>query len=186
MDESYGGYGADKNAGKTFEQVNEAIIKSLRLLSYGAKSRRKLIQKLMESGFDEDVAEQAVLDMEDRGYIDDAKMAADYVAYAVESKAYGRYRVIQGLTEKGVCRELAENAYNNYIDEHAELTDDGEEVDIDLENAAATLEKRMRQTRLDIDELDEGDIRRLTGYLHRRGFSFNTINKAFNKIRDDN
>jgi SOS response regulatory protein OraA/RecX len=121
--------------------------------------------------------------MEGQGFINDEKMAASLTAYLIESKGYGRYRVIKELTDRGICADLAESAYNAYIDERSSGEDD--EFDIDLDNAAAALEKRMRRLRLEPSELDDGDIRRLTGFLHRRGFSFGTISRAFAKVREE-
>ncbi|MCL2702941.1 MAG: recombination regulator RecX [Defluviitaleaceae bacterium] len=167
------------------ETLAEAQRKALRLLSYGPRSKMGLYQKLRDTGFDHGPAEAAVDAMEAQGFVNDEKMAADYVALAIESKAHGRYRIIQELTRRGISKDLAETAYETYVTELAEQSADGEEADIDLENAVASLEKRMRQTGLEPDELDAGDIRRLTGFLHRRGFSFGTIRRAFSRIQDD-
>jgi len=163
------------------DELTKAVQKALRLLSYGARSRRGLYEKLKEAGFDDVVCLEAISYAEEQGFVNDEKMAADFAAFAVESKAYGKYRVINELINKGIDRELAESAYSAYVNEREE---DGD-IDVDLENAVVTLEKRMRQTRVEPDELDEGDIRRLTGYLHRRGFSFGVISRAFAKVKEE-
>jgi regulatory protein len=157
-----------------------ARLKALKLLSYSARSEKGLYQRLRDAGYGNDAAQFAVSCMIEQGFVDDEKMAADYVAFAVERKAFGRYRVVQELVNKGINKDTAESAYESYVEEHAA---DEDYCGIDLDNAAAALEKRMRQTGLDSDELDEGDMRRLTGYLYRRGFSFEVIRQAFERVK---
>jgi len=158
-----------------------ALGKALRLLTYGARSKAGLYRKLRDAGHNHEPAEAAIVYCEGQGLINDKKMAASYVAYAVESKRYGKHRVLQELYNRGIDRELAQEAYETYIDENT-FDDEG---DIDLENAVETLEKRMRQKGLEADDLDFDERRRLTDYLHRRGFSFGTISRAFAEIQED-
>jgi regulatory protein len=174
-----------QDSGISGEAFINAQKKALRLLSYGPRSKKGLYQRLRDSGFDHEPAEEAVSSMEGQGFINDEKMAADYVAYAVESKAYGRYRVIQELLSRGIDKALAESAYEGYMDERRGQSYDEDDADPELENAVNTLSKRMRQTGLEPDELDAGDMRRLIGFLHRRGFSFDTIRRAFAKIEEE-
>ena len=163
----------------------DARKKALSLLAYGPRSKEDLYNRLLDKGFPKEDVREALAEMEALGFVNDGRLAADYVAYAIESKAYGQYRIIRDLVSKGIDETLAERAYKNYLQERREqsINNELDEEDVDLENAVATLEKRMERTGLDPDDLDHGDIRRLSGYLERRGFSFDVIDKAFERVR---
>ncbi|MCL2407905.1 MAG: recombination regulator RecX [Defluviitaleaceae bacterium] len=168
------------------DTYNNARKKALQLLSYGPRSRRGLTERLIKAGYtDNDIIEAILIDMEGLGFVNDVKMAADYVAYAVESKGYGRYRILNELDCRGIEKDIAEESYNNYITQReAEADGEFDRNAVDTENATSALKKRLQQTGLDADELDHADVRRLTAFLHRRGFSFDVISRAFKGIKE--
>ena len=169
----------DDSLNNSFE---EAKLKAMRVLSYGSKSKDALYDKLLDADFTNDAAAAAVACMEELGYINDERMALDYVAYAVESKAFGRARIVNDLCRKGISESIAEAAYDKYEqDRRAEPNS----FDFELQNAVQILQKRLRQLGLDADDLDYGDYRRLKGFLHRRGFDFDLIDKAFKELKED-
>lgn len=159
------------------DEFDRARLRALRLIGVKARSVAGLLARLVEDGFSRDAAQSAVFAMEDAGYVDDVKMADDYVAYAAESKGHGRHRIVNDLAQRGVDISVAEAAYARYVNDRG--------VDVDLGNAQAALKKRMDQLGLDVHEIERDDMRRLSGYLVRRGFSFDTIRQAFECIYNE-
>lgn len=157
------------------DQSQRAVVKAYRLLTYGARSRRGLCDKLRQAGFDEITTNAAVARMEYEGYIDDAKYAADFIAYAAETKLQGRRRIVHELRQKGVDRETAENAAEEYFS--------GED-DSETRSAVKLIEGWLRKEGTEAVDLDADDKRRLSAYMARRGFSYSVLGAALEIIKE--
>lgn len=99
----------------TLRRIREANAKAsakaraVRIVSASGVSKRELRQRLVRKGESEDDAAGAVVWLEDLNLLDDRKTAQQLVASAVR-KGYGRNRIKQILYQKGIPRELWEEA----------------------------------------------------------------------------
>ena len=134
------------------------------LIGRRAMSRRDLEKKLREKGASADDARYAAEWLESIGALDDAQYAAALVRH-YSGKGYGRRRIQEKLYEKGVPRELWEDA----LDEMPE--NDGQIDDF------LTGKLRGRAP-------DEKEKRRLTNALMRRGFPWSDIKAAWERLGD--
>lgn len=134
------------------------------LIGRRAMSRRDLEKKLREKGASADEARYAAEWLESIGALDDAQYAAALVRH-YSGKGYGRRRIQEKLYEKGVPRELWEDA----LDEMPE--NDGQIDDF------LTGKLRGRAP-------DEKEKRRLTNALMRRGFPWSDIKAAWERLGD--
>ena len=132
------------------------------LIGKRAMSRRDLEKKLREKGASEADARYAAEWMEAIGAIDDAAYAGALVRH-YGGMGYGPARVREKLYEKGVPRELWEDALE-------ELAEGGERIDAFL---ASKLRGRTP---------DEKEKRRLTNALLRRGFSYGEVRAAWGRL----
>ena len=132
------------------------------LIGRRAMSRRDLEKKLREKGASEADARYAAEWMEAIGAIDDGAYAAALVRH-YGGMGYGPARVREKLYEKGVPRELWDDAL-------AELPEDGGQVD-------AFLQSKLRGRRP-----DEKEKRRLTNALLRRGFGWGAVKAAWARL----
>jgi len=132
------------------------------LIGKRAMSRRDLEKKLREKGASEADARYAAEWMEAIGAIDDAAYAAALVRHC-GGMGYGPARVREKLYEKGVPRELWEEALG-------ELPEDGGQIDAFL---ASKLRGRSP---------DEKEKRRLTNALLRRGFPWGEVKAAWRRL----
>ena len=136
---------------------------SMKALGRRALSRREVERLLRDGGVDDaDIAHEC-----DRlarvGLIDDAALAQNLVATLQERKGLGRTAIAAELTR----RMLAPSAIEYALD----LVDTGDE----LARARELARKRAAQlTGLDRDTA----VRRLSGYLARRGYSGSTVRAA--------
>ena len=132
------------------------------LIGKRAMSRRDLERKLQEKGASEAEARYAAEWLEAIGAINDADYAALLVRHCAQL-GYGPARIRDKLYEKGVPRELWEDALDT-------LPDQSEDVD------------RFLRSKLRGGLPDEKEKKRLTDALLRRGFSWGDVRAAWNRL----
>ena len=142
--------------------VSNVKVTAADLVGRRAMSRRELEKKLMEKGASQAEAQYASQWMEAIGAINDREYAA-MLARHCAGLGYGPARTREKLREKGVPRELWEEAL-------AELPEDGGQIDAFL---ASKLRGRMPEER---------EKKRLTDALLRRGFSWGDIRSAWGRF----
>ena len=135
------------------------------LIGKRAMSRRDLERKLQEKGASETEARYAAEWLEAIGALNDAEYAAA-LARHYSRLGYGPARVREKLYEKGVPRELWEDALE-------ELPADGGQVD-------AFLRSKLRGR-----PPDEKEKRRLTNALLRRGFPWGEVKAAWRRLGEE-
>ena len=132
------------------------------LIGKRAMSRASLEKKLKEKGASEADARYAAEWLEAIGAINDADYAALLVRHCADL-GYGPARVREKLYEKGVPRELWDEALD-------QLPDNGEQID------------RFLQGKLRGRTPDEKEKKRLTDALLRRGYSWGDVKAAWNRL----
>ncbi|MCI8818884.1 MAG: regulatory protein RecX [Oscillibacter sp.] len=135
------------------------------LIGKRAMSRRDLERKLREKGASEAEARYAAEWLEAIGALNDAEYAAALVRH-YSGMGYGPARVREKLYEKGVPRELWEDALE-------ELPEDGGQVD-------GFLRSKLRGR-----TPDEKEKRRLTNALLRRGFPWGEVKAAWRRLGEE-
>lgn len=142
--------------------VSDVKARAADLVGRRAMSRHDLERKLRDKGASEAEARYAAEWMEAIGAINDADYAAVLARHCAQM-GYGPDRVREKLREKGVPRELWDDALDT-------LPDPAEQID------------RFLSSKLRGGEADEAAKRRLTGALVRRGFSWGDIRAAWNRL----
>ena len=142
--------------------VSDTKATAAELIGRRAMSRAVLERKLQDKGASVAEARYAAEWMEAIGAINDAEYAA-MLARHYASRNYGPARVRDKLYEKGVPRELWEDALQ-------ELPESGEQID-------RFLEQKLRG-RLP----DEKEKKRLSDALLRRGYSWGDVKAGLNRL----
>ena len=132
------------------------------LIGKRAMSRASLEKKLKEKGASEADARYAAEWLEAIGAINDADYAEVLVRHCADL-GYGPARTREKLYEKGVPRELWDDALD-------QLPDNGEQID------------RFLQSKLRGRTPDEREKKRLTDALLRRGYSWGDVKAAWNRL----
>ena len=132
------------------------------LIGKRAMSRHDLERKLQEKGASQAEARYAAEWLEAIGALNDADYAAILVRHCA-GLGYGPARIREKLREKGVPRELWDEALD-------QAGDSAEQIDRFL---AAKLRGRTPE---------EAEKRRLTSALLRRGFSWGDIREAWGRL----
>jgi len=136
---------------------------SMKALGRRSLSRRELERALRDRGVDDEAVTREADRLARVGLLDDAALAQTLVASLQERKGLGRTAIAAELTRRLLAPAAIEYAL--------ELIDTGDE----LARAREVARKRASQlTSLDRDTA----VRRLSGYLARRGYSGSTVRAA--------
>ena len=150
-----------QNAGKR----SQGRAAAARLASGRMMSRKELAERLGRKGVAPDTAAGAVDWLESLGAVDDAAYA-EAVARHYAAGGYGPGRVRQELQKRGIPRELWDSAL-------AQLPD-----------STAAIEKFL-QSKLKGRTPDRTTLKKLSDALLRRGFSWNDIRPALNRLGEE-
>ncbi len=142
-----------------FEYAVGALARRMRTV----RDLRRLMKMRAEEGDAGERAMDAVVKrLEELGYLSDARFANDFARLRKENERYGRRRVQQDLSAKGVSAELATKALDTAYEDVDEVT----QVRAYIER------KRMRQP------VDQKETARAMNRLVRAGFSMGAIFKV--------
>ncbi|MCG8480854.1 MAG: recombination regulator RecX [Spirochaetales bacterium] len=142
---------------RTFVTVDAADI-----LSRRDHSAAELFGKLRRKGYDKESCRFAVEALHERGYQDDRRFADMWVRSAMRGRGKSRGALLAGLAERGVDRDVAEDAISTYEADHPDC------FDIALQNALSRVSRG-----------DETDRERIIRRLTRAGFPLVHIKKHF-------
>ncbi len=141
-----------------------AKLRAMNLLKSKDYTRQQLITKLEQGLYPDDVIEEAVAYVESYHYIDDLRYAVSYIRCCADSRS--RRRIEQDLMKKGISKSILLQAWNIWAE-------DGGEQD-ELQMIRSLLEKRH----YDLQSSDIKERRRIYGYLLRKGYEPEKIQKV--------
>lgn len=148
-------------------ELRRAKSKALYLLEFRDYSKRDLEQKLKKD-FDAGASHAAVEYMEEIGAIDDIRYAETLIRHLITQKHYGRRRIRQELSLKGIDREIIEEAL-----EQTEL----DEQSMILELLEGKFARNLT---------DQKGINRTIASLTRYGYDYSDIKSALQEYADSN
>jgi regulatory protein len=152
---------------EALDEVSKAINQAIRLLSYRPRSRREIQIRLERKDFPSEAIESALEHLVEQGYVDDQEFAQYWIENRAENRPRGKRLIASELRQKGVPKEVVDEAIK--------------EADIDeLDDALKIARKRSEQ----LSGLDHVVWqRRMTGFLQRRGFAWETIRTVLDELR---
>lgn len=150
-----------------------ALAAATRLLAYQSRTEAELVNALARRGHAPDKIDKAMADMKRLGYIDDEATAKRWAEHAAYDRRYGIAGVSRRLMNRGISPELAEQAAREAYDSAGQS-----EEDIAVGIGLRRIEGREWKSPQERD----GEMRRLAGFLQRRGFSSDTIAKVLRKL----
>lgn len=130
----------------------------------------ELRKKLSAKGYDKEVIDETLNELKDKGYIDDEDFAKRYIEEAVLRKKSGTNKIIAGLYQKGISREIINRAMISF-DNDDEMTQNALEIAkkklVSLKNR--DIEKHKLKTKL-------------FSFLSGKGYSSDIIKKVLSKL----
>ena len=151
----------------TPEEQKSVRRKAMLLLEHMDRTEKGLSDRLRQAGFSAEAAEDAMDYVRSYGYLNDQRYAVNYISFRMGTKS--RQKILQELARKGIDREVALAAW----EEAAEI----EEPD-ELAVLRTAVNKKCQSDTV----LDEKGMRRLQGFLLRRGFSYGDISHVLDEM----
>ena len=137
--------------------------RALRILGTRSMSRKELYDRLLRKGESPENSQECVRWLTELGYLDDKQYAGEIVRHYA-AKGYGIYKIKSELQRRGIDRELWDEAVG--------------EMPVDEDMVYELLMKKLQTI-----EPDRKELKKATDYLHRRGFSWDEIKMAMNKLK---
>ena len=137
------------------EEKQKIKEQALNLLSYRARSKKELMDRLKQKGAEVQCINEVLANLESLGLINDLEFAKIWVRE--RGKSYGPFKLRNELLRKGVSKEIIDKL----LSEFSEL-----ELAQNIAQRWLNLHKHLSEEVLK---------RRLFGFLARRGISYDTI-----------
>lgn len=141
--------------------------KAVKLLGFSAKTENELLKRL-EEDYSTEICSKVIETLKNYGYINDTAYANSYINDSFKFKGWGKNRIRLELKRKGIDDDKIETAL-----EDAELDEE--------EKVCEILKKRLKGC----TSPDYKERAKHTRYLVSRGFSYDTIKTAFNRLTND-
>lgn len=152
---------------ETYEEICRNVIlkrakaRALHLLNDMGRTESQLRTKLKQGGYAEGAIEEAIRYVKSFGYLNDLEYARSFIAGRKNRKS--RKELYAALCQKGIARELTEQALEEYYD--------GE----DSKEAIRTL---IRKKKFEPETADYVQRQKMAGYLMRKGFGYDEIRQV--------
>lgn len=145
------------------EELRRVRDSALHFLGYRARSRLEIKRRLTQKGYDPELIDEALQALARSGLVDDAEFSRSWVRARTGSRPMGPTRIAAELRQKGVERELIEEAL--------------QPVDPETELGLALAVGRRKVERMRDEDLRTAR-QKLGAALMRRGFSWEVCSKA--------
>lgn len=151
------------------EEQRYAIDYSLNYISYRQRSKKEVHNALKKKGFEEALTEYVIDYLVQHNYIDDSSFADSFIRDKRNLNKYGSRRIEYELSAKGVSKETIHELLNYDTDE---------EYNMAMELASKKIKSYSSDDRNSI-------YRKLGGFLQRKGYNFDVVNKVLQEILND-
>jgi len=147
-------------------KAEEVLVRKLRAKQLSVSEARTVLRS---NDVDRETIDEIIDEFAHRGYLDDRTLASLLVTAGVERKGQGRVALSRALSQRGIPRDIVDEALS-------ELPDDDEERALEYARS-----KAPGMARLDPDAA----LRRLLGQLARRGYGGSSaMNAARTALRE--
>lgn len=151
--------------------LKRAKDKALKYLGYKMRSKNQVIKKLQEYEFPSNVINKVIKVLEKYNYINDKDFAKAFIKDKLNLKGHGVFKISYDLKMLGVDEEI----FKKYLYDEKFINEEKKAKDLLL--------KKLGNK--NIEDLDYKEKQKIYAYLARRGFSYDSIKKAFNSLLED-
>ena len=123
------------------------------------RTEAQLREKLLQGGYPDRITEEAVAYVKSFGYLNDGEYARSFI----EGQWKSRTELYAALCRKGIDRETATQALEEYYDG---------------EDSRAAIEALLRKKKFEPDTADYAQKQKMAGYLMRKGFRYDEIRRV--------
>ena len=150
------------------EESKNARRRAIRFLVYRDRSRNEITCYLRGKKFSTNVIDETLTFLENNKYVNDASFAMQFGRSRIVNKKIGRLRLGLELEHKGIERKTIDETLNSLYEEFDEKT-----------VAVSCLKKKLKTFE---STGSEGDRRRITKFLERKGFPSGIICQVVTRL----
>lgn len=141
-----------------------AKLRAMNLLKGRSYTTAQLREKLNVGEYPEQIINEAIDYVASYGYLSDRQYAADFIEYNKETKS--KKRIITDLLKKGIPGALIEEVWEETVGNSRQ--------ELEQEQILRWMEKKHFSAQTAAPE----ELRRMTAFLYRKGFSIESIRSA--------
>lgn len=152
------------------EDYKKAENYAIYLISQREYTEKKLSDKILSKGYNEEQSEKIIDKFKKYGYINDDSYAERFVRTKQKVSKNGKYKIKSSLYERGIDKDIIDKCMNEY------------DEDIELENAKTLVIKKAKLLKnKNLDKYKLGQ--KITTYLASKGYAYEIIRKAINSCK---
>ena len=133
------------------------------------RSASELERSLSRKGFSKDIIREVIMDLQDRGYVDDYQYALQFIRSKRRAKTIGDNLLRAELNKRGVDRRLVAKALKNSRQDEPAFND--------IYTLALKKAERVKAKKNPYGKVYQ--------YLGQRGFEYEDIQKVMRRLKDD-
>lgn len=153
------------------EKKKECLKKCGMLLSQRDYTCARLREKLLGSGFEEEIADEVIESLKEARYLDDVRYARNFIEAHRGDRS--RMRIRKDLEDRGVPSDIISEVMRE------ELEESGDEAEI------RQVRRLMEKRKFDPGNADWDDKRKMQAYLYRKGYAASAVRAAMDAGPDD-
>jgi len=155
------------------QEINDLILKNeigksldcvCHFLSYRPRSEKEIRDYLRKKEVEEKIVEKVVSRVKKLGYLDDLEFVRWWVEQRSTFRPRGKRALRAELRQKGIAPEIIDKILNSVVDE--------------VSLAQKAIQKKINEY---LELPPRKSRQKIAAYLRRRGFSWETIEKVFDK-----
>ncbi len=154
---------------------------ALSKLNYRMRSKAELKKALADLDYDSEEISETIEELETFGYVDDRRFSEEFVRSSVR-KNWSSSRITRALREKGITKDMAEEALEDHLNGEDNGTDPGS---FDRERALTTGLKMADEQLARGKEIDDRFLSRVGRRLMGLGYSNGVCFYVIGRIREE-
>lgn len=157
----------DLKEADAFMRAKESAV---RYLGYRPRTEAEVRTKLKRQGFGDSIIARTIDRLHELAYLDDVAYAKMYVQRRFANKGYGPQRLRSELVKRGIARDLIDDTLSVFEEETDTLTKALEQAQKRWDRLQSEPDMRKRQ-------------RKVSDFLVRRGFTYDTVRQVLDELR---
>lgn len=141
--------------------LKRAKLRAMHLLTDMGRTESQLRRKLVQGGYPEDIADEALAYVKSFGYLNDLEYARSFIGSRKEKKSQKEIYAV--LCQKGVAKELIEEAMESCYER---------------EDSVEAIRALMRKKNFNPENAEADSRRKMLSYLVRKGFSYEDVRQV--------
>jgi len=154
---------------------------ALSKLNYRMRSKAELKKALADLDYDTEEIAETLEELESFGYVDDRRFSEEFIRSSAR-KNWSSSRIIRALREKGISKDMAEEALEDHLNGEESGTDSGS---FDRERAFSTGSKMADEQLIKGKKIDDKFLSKVGRRLMSLGYGSGVCYYVIGRLRDE-